>query len=101
MDTLIEPLEDFGKEIFVELKSISYAKQYALNIFGKIYAREKQIDGQAAQDLTLKQELRLKEIAPLIQEIKSWIEQESLKVLPKSAIGKAMAYYLNPVYALE
>ena len=28
-----EPLGDFGKEIFVELKSISYAKQYALNVF--------------------------------------------------------------------
>jgi hypothetical protein len=33
MDTLTEPLGDFGKEIFVELKSISYAKQYALNVF--------------------------------------------------------------------
>ena len=30
---LTEPLGDFGKEIFVELKSISYAKQYALNVF--------------------------------------------------------------------
>ena len=33
MDTTVEPLGDFGKEIFVELKSISYAKQYALNLF--------------------------------------------------------------------
>ena len=33
MDTLTEPLGDFGKEIFVELKSISYSKQYALNVF--------------------------------------------------------------------
>ena len=33
MDTLTEPDTNFGKEIFVELKSISYAKQYALNIF--------------------------------------------------------------------
>jgi len=33
MDTTVEPVGDFGKEIFVELKSISYAKQYALNIF--------------------------------------------------------------------
>ena len=33
MDTTVEPLGDFGKEIFVELKSISYAKQYALNVF--------------------------------------------------------------------
>ena len=33
MDTTEEPLGNFGKEIFVELKSISYAKQYALNVF--------------------------------------------------------------------
>ena len=33
MDTTTEPLGNFGKEIFVELKSISYAKQYALNLF--------------------------------------------------------------------
>ena len=33
MDTTTEPLGDFKKEIFVELKAISYAKQYALNVF--------------------------------------------------------------------
>tara|TARA_X000001036_G_scaffold435259_1_gene476165 strand:- start:1065 stop:4028 length:2964 start_codon:yes stop_codon:yes gene_type:complete len=33
MDTTTEPDTNFQKEIFVELKSISYAKQYAVNIF--------------------------------------------------------------------
>jgi len=33
MDTTTEPDVNFKKEIFVELKSISYAKQYALNLF--------------------------------------------------------------------
>lgn len=33
MDTTTEPLGNFQKEIFVELKKISYAKQYALNVF--------------------------------------------------------------------
>ena len=33
MDTTVEPLANFQKEIFVELKKISYAKQYALNVF--------------------------------------------------------------------
>ena len=33
MDTTTEPDINFKKEIFVELKSISYAKQYALNLF--------------------------------------------------------------------
>ena len=33
MDSTTEPDVNFGKEIFVELKSISYAKQYSLNVF--------------------------------------------------------------------
>jgi len=33
MDTTTEPLGNFKKEIFVELKSVAYAKQYALNVF--------------------------------------------------------------------
>ncbi len=33
MDTTTEPLGNFTKEVFIELKSISYAKQYALNVF--------------------------------------------------------------------
>ena len=37
MDSLTEPDVNFGKEIFVELKSISYAKQYALNVFDNTF----------------------------------------------------------------
>jgi len=33
MDTTTEPLANFQKEIFLELKSISYSKQYSLNVF--------------------------------------------------------------------
>ena len=33
MDTTTEPIGNFGKEIFVELKKISYSKQYSLNVF--------------------------------------------------------------------
>jgi len=75
--------------------------KYALNIFGRIYAKERQIKEQANQDQTIKQEFRQKEIAPLIKEIKTWIEKESLFVLPKSSIAKAMTYYLNQYHKLE
>jgi transposase len=75
--------------------------KHALNLFSKIYTKEKQINQQAQQDLDLKQKLRLQEIVPLIKAIKSWIEQESLKVLPKSAIGKAMTYYLKQYHKFE
>ena len=33
MDTTVEPLGNFEKEVFIELKSVAYAKQYSLNIF--------------------------------------------------------------------
>lgn len=75
--------------------------KYVLAIFSKIYAKEKEIKALVNDDMQLKQELRLKEIAPLIKEIKIWIEKESLKVLPKSAIGKAMTYYLKQYHKLE
>lgn len=75
--------------------------KYALELFGRIYTKEKDIKARAGEDLVLKQELQLKEIAPLIRQIKTWIEEESLKVLPKSAIGKAMTYYLNQYPKLE
>ena len=36
MDTTTEPDTNFKKEIFVELKTLSYAKQYALNVFDSV-----------------------------------------------------------------
>ncbi len=33
MDSLLEPAGNFTKEVFIELKTISYAKQYSLNVF--------------------------------------------------------------------
>lgn len=75
--------------------------KYALTLFSKIYTKEKIIKERTQGNLSLKQELRLKEIAPLIKQIKTWIEQESLKVLPKSAIGKAMTYFLKQYHKLE
>ncbi|GAB1857624.1 hypothetical protein MHTCC0001_24600 [Flavobacteriaceae bacterium MHTCC 0001] len=99
--TLVGCLVHARRKFFDAQDNDPQRAKHALRIFGRIYAKEKQVKAQAAQDMALKQELRLKEIAPLIKEIKNWIDQESLKVLPKSAIGKAMAYYLNQYHKLE
>ena len=32
-NTVTAPLDNFGKEVYIDLKAISYAKQYAVNIF--------------------------------------------------------------------
>lgn len=99
--TLVGCLVHARRKFHDALDNDTNRAKHALKIFARIYQKEKQIKEQAAEDLTLKQELRLKEIAPLIKEIKSWIEQESLKVLPKSTIGKAMTYYLKQYRKLE
>src|SRR5690606_13500102 len=46
-------------------------------------------------DMFLRKTLRQQKILPLLKELKAWIDQEAIKVLPKSAIGKAMAYFIN------
>ena len=99
--TLVGCLVHARRKFHDALDNDANRANYALRIFARIYQKEKQIKEQSGDDLTLKQELRVKEIAPLIKEIKLWIEQESLKVLPKSAIGKAMTYYLKQYHKLE
>ena len=39
--------------------------------------------------------LRLKETALILVQFKAWLDQNFLTVLPKSKLGKAMAYMLN------
>lgn len=72
--------------------------KYALSIFTHIYRIEKEL--KSIEDLEEKQKHRVEQIKPLLESLKSWIDQESLKVLPKSAIGKAMTYYLNQYHKL-
>ena len=63
---------------------------YALNIFKQVYDHE--VIAKQSND---RKEYRSTHIQPLLQELKSWIEQEGIKVLPKSPIGKAMKYTLS------
>lgn len=59
------------------------------------YARDNQLSFEK------RCQLRQKKAAPVMAEIKSWLDVESLKVLPKSAMGKAMGYMLNQWLRLE
>lgn len=99
--TLVGCLVHARRKFFDAQENDPQRAKRALGIFAKIYTKEKQLKENAGDDLILKQTLRQKEIAPLIKEIKKWIEKESLKVLPKSKIGQAMTYYLNQYHKLE
>lgn len=74
--------------------------EFALGRFRSIYKIEKEI--KESSDITTidKQSIRQTKTKPILEELKKWIEQESLKVLPKSAIGKAMSYYINQYHKL-
>jgi transposase len=68
--------------------------EHAMKLIGKLYA----IEERARQEnLSFEQvyALRHKEAKPVLEEIKQWMDKESIKVLPKSAIGKAMTYSLK------
>lgn len=63
----------------------------ALKLIQKLYAVERIARDGQLDTLAIK-ELRLKESLPVINEMGKWIFQEIKNTLPKSQIGKAMAY---------
>jgi hypothetical protein len=65
--------------------------EYAMVMFQKIYAIETKAKdaGMSAEE---RYELRLDESLPLLNELGKWIAESYKTVLPKSPIGKAMAY---------
>ena len=81
---------------YVEAKdSDAKLANHALDIFSKIYLHEKQ-----AKHSENRKAYRQIHILPLMQNLKQWTEQQYLKVLPKSPIGKAMKYTLNQWHKL-
>jgi transposase len=76
---------------FVEAKDQDGSRaNFALEIFKQIYGQE-----QKAKQSDDRQAYREKYILPLMHQLKDWMEEEAIRVLPKSAIGKAMSYTLK------
>lgn len=66
-----------------------------LAVFRAIYKQERIIKEQSVNDIEQIKILRIQHIQPLLQRIKDYITEEKFNVLPKSAIGKAMTYFIN------
>lgn len=75
--------------------------KHALSIFAEIYKLDKEISQTFVDDKEETQKQRLEKMKSLFEDIKSWIEKENLKVLPKSPIAKAMRYYIEQYPKLE
>lgn len=99
--TLVGCLAHARRKFFDAQDNDAKRAKYALNLFAKIYKLDKEINQEHIEDNSGIQKQRLEKIKPLLEDIKTWIEQESLKVLPKSGIGKAMTYYLNQYPKLQ
>ncbi len=66
--------------------------EHVLQLIGKIYDIERTIREHNHDDRKI---YRLEHTRPIMDEIKSYIEKQSIIVQPKSAIGKAMTYFVN------
>jgi transposase len=68
--------------------------EYALDLFGQIYALERRIEDKG---LTKEEVLKLRQekAMPVLNELKQWMLVEYPKVLQTSPIGAAMAYFLK------
>lgn len=64
--------------------------EHALNIFSKIYEEETNYKEFSPQQ---RKEQRDQHMKHLLVSLKSWVEEQSVYVLPQSPIGKAMAYF--------
>ena len=68
--------------------------QHALREIQKLYAIERKIR-EANLDPQQIKEVRLKEALPLINVLGKWMTQQLMQTLPKSSIGKALAYSVS------
>lgn len=73
----------------------------ALAIFREMYLQERNIKELANGDIEKVKQLRIEKIQPLLQQIRDWITEEQYNVLPKSAIGKAMTYFVNQYHKFQ
>jgi transposase len=68
--------------------------EYALSKFQLLYAIERRaVDQQLSHEQVL--QLRQQEAAPILEALGKWMQQTYIEVLPKSAIGKALAYSIE------
>jgi hypothetical protein len=68
--------------------------EYALALIRGLYAIEREAKEQQL-DADQVRELREQKAIPLLADFEQWLKDEIIKVLPASAIGKAMAYALR------
>jgi hypothetical protein len=99
--TLVGCLAHARRKFFDAQDNDPKRAKYVLEVMARIYSLDKQIQNDVQQDYSKLQKQRKESIKPLLKQIKTWIEKESLNVLPQSGIAKAMRYFLQQYPKLE
>jgi transposase len=90
-----------GRRYFMESRdSDTDRSDWMLSRFQELYAIERDAR-EAGLSHEERYRLRQEKSIPVLETMKSWLDRESLKVLPKSVIGKAIGYALNQWQRLE
>lgn len=91
--TLIHCMAHARRKFYDALQNDAPRAEHALSLFQQLYAIERTIkDEQLNPADTL--ELRQQKSVPILAALQQWMTAEYPKVLPKSPIGKAIAYCL-------
>lgn len=91
--TLLHCMAHARRKYHEALQSDKIRAEHALTLFGTLYAIERKIKEEALTGDAVLQ-LRQSEAVPVLNALQSWMRDEYPKVLPKSPIGKAIAYCL-------
>ncbi len=67
----------------------------ALEVIGKVYRVEHDAKAKGIAQTDEHLQLRKKRAAPAMNELKSWLDERKNEHTPKSAMGKAISYFLN------
>ena len=76
------------------LDNDSKRSKHVLSIFSEMYKHE-DVCREKKYSAEKRKLYRNKHLKPLLDKLKEWIEEECIKVTPKSPIGKAMSYTQN------
>ena len=78
----------------VALENDQQRANHALVEIQKLYAMERYFKENEVSPTQIK-ELRQRDAVPVLNELKRWLDDQYTQVLPKSSMGKAIAYSLN------
>lgn len=92
--TLMNCFAHARREFFEAKQNDPQRAEIALDFIQQIYKIEEKIRTEAL-DTTQTKQRRSEKTIPILTQFKTWLDTEHLQTLPKSPIGKAIAYTLN------